>query len=241
MNLGIGLGLSFSSAPRPGTINPLSLSPTGYWVDYAGAPWANAGSAGNSFGASTGTVSVGASFGSHPSADFDGGDDMIGTGLTFGALLSASAFTVQCIAQFDTLGAPTGGAFSDPTVIGDPADGDFYINVTSAGVRAGYWPTTGGAYIATASTVITAGVKYCIQVTLDSGILKCNVRGVGSNTLAAVNIAASSLARQPYLSNTYLGAHIDGRVAQVFTKNAALGSTDLDALYADAQASFGAL
>lgn len=239
-----GFGGESAITISSGVFDPLSLTPTIYLVDYAGTSWTDSSGNARNFiaGTAVGATSadVGADFGSHPSADFDGSTNaMEGDGFTVGDILSASAFTMQFIAEFDTFTAPTGSVYLDATLIGDRADGDIYVTCTTAGVAAGYW-SNGGGYITTTPVPVTTGVKYCIQVRLDSGVLTCAVRGVGSSSVSSPDLNAATVGRTPWLSDTYVdGGRVDARIAQFFAKGSALSSGDLDALYADAQTNFG--
>ena len=109
------------------TFDPASLNLTGYWKDFASAPWAGSSSAGPSGGRglSTGTAPVvGASFGTHPSASFNG----TSMSLTSSTLTLDSYFTTKAVtgspsltfaAAGNTVTRSTGSFVTDGFVVGD--------------------------------------------------------------------------------------------------------------------------
>jgi len=224
------------------SFDPASLSATAYLKDFASAPWNGTASAGTSgshnFIAGT-APTAGASFGSHSSARFNGTtQELIGDSITFADLISASAFTMQFIVEFTSAVAPVAN-YLDPSLIGDTANGDFFVSYTTAGVSAGFNIGVYPYYVNTTSVPLATGVKVCIQVTLSGGTLTCNVRGVGSQSTSIADFAG--LARIPHLCNTYGGAKPAVDIAHFMAFATALSSGDRDALYADAQANYGVL
>jgi hypothetical protein len=239
MNLGIGLGLSFVRPSGAAAFSPASL-PLTLWVeDYAGLPWVGEASAGTSGAHSltAGTApGVGTAFNGHDTAYFNAGSKNIdgGGGLTWGDLISASAFTIHVIANFDSAIAPAGGGRPDlDHTVAASINANLYITQTTDGIAGGYYDGS-GYKVTTAIAHPANGTKACIQMKLVGGTIKVRVNGSGWQTTSAANVRAAELA-----SGVRFGLLLDGREAQIIAADTALSDADLDSLYADAQSRFG--
>ncbi len=215
------------------SFDPASLAATTYLRDYAGTPWVGTASAGTSGSHNyiDGTEpSVGADFGSHPSAYFDvGSKNVDGDSITLADLLTDSAFTVQVIAEFDSAGSPT-----DPyneAALFQAINTNLYLTYTTDGIRAGFYDGTD--YRVTTAIALATGVKACVQFVYDGTNIKCRVNGGSYQTAAAASVHSSAMGSGPRV-----GVSIDGRIAQVLTFASELSSGDLADLYADAQAHY---
>ncbi len=235
MNLGIGLGLGMQRGASAFNVAGLPLT---LWVeDYGGLPWVGKASAGTSgtHNLTTGTTpGVGTAFNGHDTAYFNTGTKNIdgGGGLTWGDLISASAFTLQVIANFDSASAlNVGRPDLDPSLI-HSLNTNFYMAITTSGLRGGYYD--GVAYQVTPSVAHPAdGTKACVQMKLSGGTISIRVNGGAWQTTTAANVRSTELA-----DGCRFGLSMDGRMAQIMTAASALSDADLDGLYADAKSRF---
>lgn len=250
LTLGKGLvGRTFSAGMGGGSFDRAALDATGYWLDFASAPWLGTASAGTSLGHDfthdTVDPTVGADFGSHPSADLNGTTQYLDE-TAWGDLITEAAYGFHIVAELDTASAPAGGGseYIDPTFLGDATNGEIYVTVTSDGIRAGHYD--GSAYQNTDPIPFSIGVKICVQVRYDGTSLQCRVDGLDSmgspgwESVAVGNVRTAALAHVVYLGASY-GAtgKIDGRIGLLMTFDTALSDGDFDDLLTDARAGFG--
>ncbi len=238
-----------SSGGGPPPFDRASLPATGYWIDYAGAPWVGTASAGTSLGhdlAITGLdPTVGANFGSHPSADFAAQYSGANASLVWGDLISTGAYSFNFVTEIDTEAAPAGAGseYLDPALVADLSGGYLYVTVTSDGVLAGHYD--GSAYRNTTPIPLSTGVKVCVQVKYDGTNLKCRVDGkdsmgaAGWESVAVGHLPGGALAEPVIVGASYSAAgKIDGRIGLAMTFNTAVSDGDMDSLLADARAHF---
>lgn len=216
--------------------DPATLPLTLYLTDFAGLPWVGTASAGTSGSHNLVTngvdPTVGASFGTHPSADFNGAQ-YIKTDVVMSAILSASAYSLQFIAEFDTAGATNAAIYSEPGIFANTSS---YVNVsyTTSGVRAG---RNTGADELTAYIALATSTKACIQMKYDGTNIKCRVNGGAWQSVAAANVTDLTVIGVCGV-NYALTIFVDGRIAQVLASDTALSDATMDQLYAHAQANF---
>ncbi len=236
----------FNSTAAVPSVDPATLALTVYLKDYAGAPWAGTASAGTSASQafSVGSApSIGASFGSHASASFNGSANNL-VHATFADVVAVAAYSFQFIVNMTAAAAPAGAGneYLDPAIIGDPTNGEIYTSFTTAGAHAGHYD--GSAYQDTTPIPLATGAKACIQVKYDGTNLKCRVNGKdhtgasGWESVAVGHLRGAALAHTVGLGTGYAGL-LNGLVAQVLASNTALSDATFDLLYADAQANYG--
>ncbi len=224
-----------------------SLSATGYFIDYGGGTWAGTASAGtsasNSFVAGV-PPSVGASFGSHPSADFGGTNDL--THSTLADFITEPAYAFHFVVEMDTAAAPAGGGseYTDPAFISDRTNGELYVTFTTAGVLVGHYD--GSAFHNTTPIPLATGVKACVQARYDGANIQCRVNGLestgspGWESVAAGNVRTVALGHDVFMGASYAGiGMIDGRIALAMAFATAIVDADMDNLLADARTNFG--
>lgn len=230
-----------SGAP---VFNPATLTASVYLKDYAGAPWAGTASAGtsstHSFAAGS-APAVGANFGSHPSADFNGSaNNLQGTGDTLGAYFTGSAYGLDIIFEADTAAAPTGAGteYTDVALFGDVTNGEFYVTYTTAGVRVGLYD--GVTYQNTVPISHATATKGNAQIYYDGTSVYCRVNGSAFQSVVVGNLRAAALSGNVgVLGATYLaGGKFDGRIARVMAFAYAPTLAQFNSLYANAQSSY---
>jgi len=233
------IGYSLGVGGRAGG-NPSPYAPSFYMKDYAGGAWVGTDGRGTSLGQDFASVgadpSIGADFGSHPSADFDGTQSLQATGLTFANMFTRAAYGGQLIAEFDSAAAPSGVGYTDALLIGDVTNGEFYVLYNTSGVRVGHYD--GVDYRETPYIALATGVKACIQYRYDGTDLKCRVNGSAWQSVAADNLRVAMLTDVPGLVTGYASAKIDGRIAQVLTWKRAPSDAEFDALYLEAKSGY---
>lgn len=226
------------------TFNPASLAATVYLKDYAGAPWVGTASAGTSAAqdfVAGGGAAVGANFGSHPSADFNGSTAYLqGTGDTLGTYFTGSAYGLDIIFEADTAAAPTGAGteYTDVALFGDATNGEFYVTYTTAGVRVGLYD--GAAYQNTTPIAHATATKGNAQIYYDGTSVYCRVNGSAFQSVVVGNLRAAALSGNVgVIGATYLaGGKFDGRIARVMAFAYAPTLAQFNSLYADAQSSY---
>lgn len=243
------LPFAFMKSAAP-VFNPASLAATIYLTDYAGAPWIGTASAGTSAAqdfAAGGAPSVGANFGTHPSADFNGTThDLYGTGDALGTYFTGAAWGLEIISEADALTAPTGAGteYTDVALFGDSTNGEFYVTQTTAGIRVGLYDGVG--YQNTTPIPHSAGVKSCTQIYYDNVNVYCRVNGknsagvAGWESVAVGNLRPAALtANVAILGATYAGGgKFDGRIARVMAFAFTPTIANFNDLYANAQSSY---
>jgi hypothetical protein len=227
----------------PGSVfDPATTAPTGYWIDFASAPWTGTTSSGSSGGRTLvlgDAPTVGAAFGVHDSADFDGTNDYLvgGGGLVLPDLFTRPAYTYEFILEADAASAPSANPYDEPILFGENG-GNMYLSFTSAGVRAGHYDDVG--FKVTTPVACSTGAKHCVQVKYDGTDIMCRVDGGSWSTVAAANVTVSYSSLIPRIGANYNAtAKFNGRIARVMTWNTALDDSTLDDLYTDAQENFG--
>lgn len=240
MSVGLDLSLGLSRSDTS-VLNPATTSATGYWLDYAGAPWTGTASAGSSGGRTLvvgSAPAVGANFGTHPSADFNGAANNLVTAITADNYFSAGGGTIDIVVEMDVLAASAANAYDEPALWGKTGAGHFLVSVSANGVRASnldasFVRTTTG-YVA-----ISTGTKYCVQAKWNGTNLMIRVNG-GAWASVASGPAGFLSANTCDVGVNYDGTKlVNGRIARILTYSSALSDATLDALYASARASFG--
>jgi len=221
-------------------VDPATLSLTGFWQDYAGGTWTGTASAGSSSGRTlvAGNVpSVGAAFGAHPSAEFNGTNDYLDSAITADNYLSASAYTMEVVCDVASYVA-SGAIYDEALIFG--ANTSLYIAVSAAGVQAGHLNSVSGTHSTPRVTLPALGTKLCIQVRLSNGTLGIRVNGDSW----AENDGADDC---DVFSARYLRAGVNydtstffaGQIARILTANTGLSDATLNGTYAHAQSNFG--
>lgn len=215
---------------------PATLSLTAYYRDFASLPWAGIASLSNSGSHSFdgASASVGASFGSHPSASFDGASDFLRSGtLVTSDYISAGAFTLEWILQAVTASAADANPDNEPGLFVDYANGYFRVTYSTSGVRAAIFSGGTTSYVA-----LSTGTKACVQCTYDGSTLRIRVNGGSWASIASANIANTT--GIPAVGTNYNGTKkFNGRIARFLAAQTALSGTVLDNLYADARSNYG--
>ncbi len=231
-----------------GILDPATLTLTGYWRNPGGTlgsaitdPWPGTASAGSSSGRplTIGALpNVGASFGTHPSADFNGSGHylVLGSSLKLSDLLSRPAYFAQVIFEADTAAAPAANPYDDELLLGENG-GNFYIGFSTSGVRAGHYDDV--SFKVTPAVACSTGAKHCAQVWYDGTNVSCRVDGGAPQTVAAGQVTTAITTLIPRVGASFnAGAFFDGRIAQILTAQSVLTSTQRDQLYAAAQADY---
>lgn len=221
-------------------IDPATLNLTGYWLNYAGGTWTGTASAGSSGGRTLvpGTApSVGANFGAHPSAAFNGTTQYLDSALDANDFLSSTAYTMEVVC--DIAGLLASGAIYDEVLIFGGTS-QIYISVSTSGVQAGHFNSVSGTWQTPRVALPALGTKLCIQVRFGAGTLGIRVNG-GS---WAENTGADSCDILSYRQlragvNYDSTKYFEGRIARLFCAATAFSDATLDGTYAHAQSNFG--
>jgi hypothetical protein len=221
-------------------VDPASLSLTGFWQDYAGGTWTGTASAGASSGRTlvAGNVpSVGASFGAHASAEFNGTNDYLDSAITGNNYLSASAYTMEVVCDIASYVA-SGAIYEEALIFG--ANTSLYIAVSTSGVQAGHLNSISGTQSTPRVSLPALGTKLCIQVRFASGTLGIRVNGGSwAETSGADDCDVLSARTLRAGVNYDLSTFFAGRIARIFTASSGLSDATLNGTYAHAQSNFG--
>jgi hypothetical protein len=217
---------------------PLSL----YVTDFAGAPWNGTASASTSgsFNLVVGDApSVGANFGTHPSADFDGTADCLHGSGTLGDAIDDAAFYVAAVASVDTYTAASGGAEYNEDAIFTDSSGALGLNVTSSGALLYMYGETSGKVVTSYVTLPSAGTKFFIEGWYDGTNIYVAVNGTASAGVAVEPMAAASLASTPYVAKNYdASAFLDGKIALLIARKTVPDAPTRAAYLAKVQADY---
>lgn len=222
-----------------GEIDPDSLALSGNWYDFAATPWEGIASAGASLGRDLingAAPTVGANFGSHPSASFDG-TQYLQQALTVDSFLSPDEYTIEVICEAASLATAQTEPYEEPLLFGDN-NGNLYLAISAAGVRIGHHDGGGGDWTPYAAVPAT-GTKMCIQAVYNGTTAKVRVNGGTWQSVAratAVNMdAGTPRVGVNYASNKFF----TGKMARIHTSLVAESDSTLDGTYAHAQTNFG--
>lgn len=210
--------------------DPSLLSLSGWWEDFAGAPWVPMASAGGSgsvgnFDEATNPPSTGTPLGGYGVASFNGTNSIL-TGPGFFSLQGAGAGFASILFYARTASADAGaaGGYLNPSFLADP--GYTYIGFSDAGFRAGYYDGVDhNSVVATAPTLIWQ----CGQFRYNSTIMEARINNGSWVTLAR---GAPVAAGDPVVIGTNYGntEWLDGDVASVITIDSALPDADADGI-----------
>ena len=224
-------------------IDPATLSLTGFWQDFASAPWSGLASAGASLnrtlvvGATPDAPSVGPNFGVHPSAQFNGTSEYLDSAITADNYFSESAYTIEVVCEFSALGAAN-QIYEEPLLFG--CNTSLYIAASTSGIRVGHFNQSTGAFTTGYLALPPVGTKLCVQAKFEAGKLKIRVNGGSWEETDAddcdVIDARTLRTGANYDPSTKF---FNGRIARIFTANTALSDTTLDGTYAHAKSNFG--
>lgn len=221
-----------TAPPAPAGIDPATLSPTALWLDYAGAPWVD-GVAAESLTSGT-APAVGASFGTHPSADFDGVADLLNNASALTVFLGTGAFTIDMVLEADALGA-TASIYDEVMLFGD-VGGNVIVSLATSGVRVGIANTLAGWVQVTSYVAVPAtGTKFSVQVKYDGVDLKIRVNGGAWASVASAAIETPAALTMQVGANYDLTKFFDGRLARLVTWSSAVSDVNLDGVYVHAQ------
>lgn len=209
--------------------DPSSLPLTGWWRDYAGAPWAGAASAGTSAAhalAAGATVPTVGALNGHGTADYISGENLVDGGYTLGSLFSAGAYTIAILAYVNTASAPGGNIYDVASWLVDTAgNASPGIGFSTSGVTV--WHASGGVYDGPTVPQAT-GAWFLLQAKYDGTNLKLRINGGAWSSVAIGNVTAGLAANfKSGLSWDNVRA-IDGRVAEMITSDVALSDANLD-------------
>ncbi len=221
-----------------------AASPTADWRDYAGSPWID--SVGSfQLSEATNPATVGANFGTHPSADFDGTNDFLQSATTFASVYNSDAASATIVFEADALVADGAGPEDGVPLFGG-AGGSPYISLSSSGVRVGYFDGTYGAN-ATGFAAVSTGVKTCVQFTFEEetspgatdGTLQVRVNGGAWVSVACIGNFTDALTIALRVGKNYDDTKFGNmRVAWIRTYDRTLSDPDADLDFAYAQAEF---
>lgn len=229
------------SRGAPGAVDyPGTLPLSGWWRDYAGAPWlgsySDAGSGGNHLTEATNPPTVGATLNGHTTANLDGTNDKLtGPAVANGSLLGAS-FSIWWLFKADAAVADPGAAFPyNAPGIDDTSGSGLAIGFCAAGVRAGYFDGTNWNSVAQAAST---GAWHLARIRSDGTKIELSV---DSNAWTSVARAAplGSLSALLRIGTAYNGTFFDGLIAEVGTADSALTNEQFDAVKAYVNSHYG--
>lgn len=237
-NLNVAAGPVYSWVSA---FDPMTLAWTGYWTDYAGAPWTGTATYGNSGGrnlvAGVAPASISSTFGTHAAADFNGTTQYLDGALTVDQYLPPAAYYYDCVFNLDTVAAPGGAAYLDASLLGDNVNQAIYLGVSTSGIRAGHY--SGGAQ-ATPFIACGTGVKHFAQVWYDGVNVSLRLDGGAPVTVAAgVSTFFGGTNKLRIGGESTLAHFVDGKVGIVRTFGSVPGAPLRDQLWHAAQTSYG--
>lgn len=220
-----------------GAIDPADLTLTGFWNDFDGGTWEGVASAGASSGknfVAGSAPAVGANFGSHASADFNGTTHyLVATGHTVATFLSQTSYFIQILFEADAAAAPHANPYAEPLLFGDDG-GNVYVSFTSAGVRAGHYDNA--SFKVTTPIPCTTGQKHCVQVWYDGSKIWCRLDGGAPESVTAGNIWSAGMAGVPRTGTNFnTSTFFNGRIAQILTSQIVHNNIKRISLRGDAQ------
>ncbi len=223
-------GIGGRSGKTGGAVyDPAVLDLTGFQREYAGAPWngtASVGTSGtHSFTHATTPATVGANLNGHPTADFDGVDDLLVANAIESTFITANAWSFWCLLYARTVIAAPGATapYATDGLLNDLAGSAFQMGISSAGFQAGYYDlsTWNSAIVACA----TGGWHLC-QARGDGTKVEARVDSSGWSNVArnVVNVAGTLQIGKNYNAATFF----DGLIADMGVSKLVLNDATFD-------------
>ncbi len=203
--------------------NPGTLSPT-LWLkkEFTGSPWTNRGSSGVDFSEATNPPTA-----SSGDADFDGSNDHIDQSSgTLDTIFNAGSWTIAILFNADTAASTGAAASLEPDLFCDGGGTYFIISYTSSGVRTGIY-TTGQLH--TNYVAAATGSWNLYQIKWDGSFVYYRLNGASWTQFDTGGQNLGSLTGVPRLGANFDASKcFDGKIREVFAKDAAISDADMD-------------
>jgi hypothetical protein len=222
------------------SVDPATLSLTGFWRNYTASPWTGTASAGASGGraisAPTGPETPASTlYDGYGAATTDGVNDYLrDPTLAASSYWAQGAYTTLLVVRPSGGAAPNANAYADQQLF--CASGDLVgISWTTSGVRA--WHYNGTNWTPTGIVACSADAWHFIAVTYDGTTLSIAVDGGTPQTVARTNtISLAGAALR--LARSGGAAYAAMQMLQVCTANTALSGATIEGIRQDAKARF---
>ena len=162
-------------------------------ASYTGSPWTANASAGTSaangsFTEATNPATAGTALNGRTPASFDGTAKLLTSANTLATYVSATAFSVTVLVKPATpVASPTAGAgYNEPAILGESAQGYWYLTYTTGGVKIGHRDTTAGAWVE-ATQACTSGAWHLVHAWFDGVNISISIDSVAATIVASTN------------------------------------------------------
>jgi hypothetical protein len=239
------LANGYAVTDTPAGVDPASLTLSLYQKDYGGVPWAGTASAGTS-GSRTLVAgvapAVGANFGTHPSADYDGVNDytILDAAETLTEIIDTAAWYFGFVVELDSYGADAVGAeYNQRALVCESGGGNFGVTTSASGLQAFQYGAVDGKIVTPYVALPATGTKCFLEAWYDGTSLFVAVDGNLSVAAAVDPMVAGVLASTASFSTNYDGtAFIEGRVALKLASKTVPATLDRAGLLTWAQAEY---
>jgi hypothetical protein len=212
-----------STAAAAAAFDPSTLSPTGWWrAPFTASPWV--GQAGGNLAEATNPPSVGAALNGFAPPDFDGTNDVLRHGNDWSTFVTGAAGSVLVLFNADVAAAAAADKYDDPSLVSDDNFG-FSLGFSDGGVGIAYFDT---AWVQPARIACSASAWHLAKARWSAGTLEHGVDSGAMTSTAAADLAFNAGSKLTVGSVAVsASAFFNGRIAEVFVKNAALSNADI--------------
>lgn len=210
------------------TFDPGTLTLSGWWRSYAGAPWngtASAGTSGSNNFTAGGADPTAGTLNSLGTATYNGTSQYLASSLDLATLWGASAGTIVALFNVSSAFVDTGAWYNNPQFISSNGTQEIGLGFSDSGVVAGNYDGTNFNRLAAACG--TAG-WHLASLTWDGVNLRLRVDSGAFTTQAtnAISFTADTAqsGRSSYPTTTFL----TGQIADMMTATSVLSDANLD-------------